>query len=180
MNKILDELKLQDKDENSFLNNLTKIPTKEPRDVMPYTYAIKAFVTDQADLLFLPNDNGYKYLLVIVDIATRTCDAEPLKSKDSESVKEALIKIFKRGIIKQPKGLEVDSGAEFSGAFKTHFERVLRIITKVTGRHRQQSVVETKNHQIGTILNKRMLAEEINNDATSRNWVDIRKKVSNQ
>ena len=31
MNRILDELKLQDKDENSLLNNLTKIPKKEPR-----------------------------------------------------------------------------------------------------------------------------------------------------
>ena len=177
MNKILDELKLSDKDENSLLNNLTKIPKKEPRDVMPYTYAVKAFVTEQADLLFLPNDNGYRYLLVVVDISTRTCDAEPLKSKESESVKKALIKIFKRGIIKQPKRLEVDAGSEFKGAFKAHYDKVLHILTKVSGRHRQQSVVETKNHQIGTILNKRMLAEEINNDATSRHWVDILPKV---
>ncbi len=35
----------------------------------------------QADILHLPNDNGYKYALTVVDIATRYKDAEPLTTK---------------------------------------------------------------------------------------------------
>jgi hypothetical protein len=73
--------------------------------------------------------------------------------------------------------LEVDLGSEFKGDFKTYFERLLDIVVKVAGRHRQQSVVETKNYQIGKILNTRMLAEEINNNVDSRSWVDIVPKV---
>jgi len=34
-------------------------------------------VDHQADLLFLPNDNGYRYALVVTDLATRLSDAEP-------------------------------------------------------------------------------------------------------
>lgn len=35
----------------------------------------------QADLLFLPDDNGYKYALVVVDLGSRLTDAEPIKDK---------------------------------------------------------------------------------------------------
>ena len=35
----------------------------------------------QADILFLPDDTGYKYALTIVDIASRYKQAEPLKKK---------------------------------------------------------------------------------------------------
>jgi hypothetical protein len=174
MNSILKDLNLlTNKKENNTLTNLTKIPPKEPRNVAPHTYAPVKNATQQADLLHLPDDDGYRYLLVVVDIATRLTDAQPLKSKDSEEVKKALIKIYKRKYISKPLRLEVDSGSEFKGVFKTYFDKLFKIITKMVGRHRQQSVVETKNYQIGKILNLRMLAEEINNDEDSHSWVDI-------
>ena len=44
----------------------------------------------QADLLFLPHDRvgrkTYKYALVVVDIASRYKDAEPLTSKESREI----------------------------------------------------------------------------------------------
>ena len=61
MNSILNELGiLQDKKENSLLNNLTRPPPKEPRNMMPHTTASKIFAVEQADLLHLPNDDGYR------------------------------------------------------------------------------------------------------------------------
>ena len=97
MNKILTELKiLSSENENSLVKNLTKTPLKEPNKVMPHTNAPVENATQQADLLFLPNDDGYKYCLVVVDIATRKVDAEPLKTKESKEVKQALQKIYKR------------------------------------------------------------------------------------
>jgi hypothetical protein len=158
---------------NNLLHNLTQTPKKEPYKVAPHTTASKKFATEQADLLFLPDDEGYKYLLVVTDIATRLTDAEPLKSKDSLYVAKAMKKIFKRKILNEPQRLEVDAGSEFKGEFKKSFNKVFNILVKVAGRHRQQSVVENKNYIIGTILNKRMLAEEINNDEESHSWVDI-------
>jgi hypothetical protein len=163
--------------ENNVLNNLTKTPPKEGRDIMPHTMASVAFSTEQVDTLYFANDNGFKYILVIVDVATRLCDAQPMKTRDAKTTVKALEKIFKRGIVKRPKRLEVDQGTEFKGDFDKHFKKFFKILRKEAGRHRQQSVVETKNQQIGKILNARMTAEEINNDATSRNWVDILPKV---
>lgn len=55
-------------------------------------------VSHQADLLHLPDD-GCHYLLVVVDTATRTVDAEPLKTKDSIEVKNATTKIYIAGCI---------------------------------------------------------------------------------
>jgi hypothetical protein len=178
INQILKELDvINNTGENNTLTNLTKTPLKEPNSVMPHTTASQKFATEQADLLFLPEDEGYKYLLVVVDIATRLCDAEPLKSKDSKIVAKALQKIFKRKIIEKPLRLEVDAGKEFKGEFKSMFHKMFKIVEKIAGRHRQQSVVETKNYQIGKILNTRMLAEEINSNEVNRNWVDILPKV---
>ena len=45
------------------------------------------------------------------------------------------------------------------------------MITKLTGRSRQQAVVEARNKTIGAILNTKMLADEIATDVTSREWV---------
>lgn len=162
---------------NNKLDNLTKPPKREPNNVAPHTTANEPFATEQADLLHLPNDDGYRYLLVVTDIATRLTDAEPLKDKTSKNVAKALMKIFKRKILKTPNRLEVDAGSEFQGEFKTAFKNMFNILVKIAGRHRQQSVVEHKNYILGTILNKRMLAEEINNDVESTSWRDILPKV---
>jgi hypothetical protein len=144
---------------------------------MPHTTASKIYSTEQIDSLYMPKDNGYKYILVIVDIATRLMDAEPMKDREAKTTVKALEKIFKRKIVQRPLRLEVDAGREFEGDFEKHFKRFFKIFRKEVGRHRQQAVVETKNYQVGTILNHRMLAEEINNDKVSRNWVDILPKV---
>lgn len=59
--KILKELNLLgDANENNIVKNLRKKPPKEPKDVMPHTYAPTKFSVEQADLLYLPEDDGYK------------------------------------------------------------------------------------------------------------------------
>ena len=54
----------------------------------------------QADLLFLPHDKLprgrkiYKYVLTVVDVASRYKEAEPLTSKDSNEVAKAFQSIL--------------------------------------------------------------------------------------
>jgi hypothetical protein len=68
----------------------------------------------QADLLFMPTDKGYKYMLVVIDNGSRLVDAEPLKSKESKAVVSAFQMIFSRGIVAMPNvRIEVDAGSEF-------------------------------------------------------------------
>ena len=178
LREILSKLNvIKDPHENNVLLNLTKIPKQEPKDIQPTTKAGKENVVDQADLLYLPDDDGYKYLLVCVDIATRKIDCEPLKRHDAKTVRDALKKIYARKIIKQPIRLEVDDGSEFKGEFKKYFQKILTIITKVAHRSRQQAVVESKNGVIGEVLNTAMLGDEVNNDATSKKWVYLLKDM---
>jgi IS30 family transposase len=131
----------------------------------------------QADLLFLPNDNGFKYCLVVVDLATRITDAQPLKNKTSKDVLEAMKKIYKGKYLKTPHYLEVDAGAEFKDVFEKYFKTRLTLRVKEAGRHQQQSVVETRNALLGRTLNKRMVAQEINTGEQSNEWVKFLPKV---
>ena len=76
----------------------------------------------QADLLFLPDDTirrlTYKYALVVVDIASRYKDAEPLTSKKLKEVAKAFEKIYSRKL-NWPEVLMVDPGREFMGNVTT-------------------------------------------------------------
>lgn len=159
------------------IEDLTKKPLKEPKDVMPHTYSPIKFSVEQIDTLFLPSDHGYKYLLVVVDIATRLTDAEPMKSKSAEATKNALLKIYHRKILNMPHYLEADQGTEFKSTFKTYFEQYTNITYKLTGRSRQLAVVEAKNHILGTLLNKKMLSDEVATGKQSKAWVKVLPEV---
>lgn len=64
--------------------NLTKTPGGDID--RPHEFVAAPDAVHQADVLFLPNDDGYKYLLVVVDVATRLTDAYPMKFKNQQSV----------------------------------------------------------------------------------------------
>ena len=127
----------------------------------------------QADLLFLPTDNGFKYALVVVDVGTRLCDAEPLSEKKSEIVVTALKKIYARKIISWPMEMMTDSGKEFEGKFKQLMnEKKINHQYAFPGRHRQMSIVESTNKVIGKGLFLRMNAQELLTGHTSREWIE--------
>ena len=50
----------------------------------------------QADLIYMPIDKGYKYILTVVDIASKVIDAQPLKDRSSDDVIYGFDKIFSR------------------------------------------------------------------------------------
>jgi hypothetical protein len=129
--------------------------------------------THQADLLFLPTDDGYHYALVVVDAATRKTDSEPLKNKTAADVLDAFKKIYARGILKFPKQLETDPGTEFKGAVKKYFnDKGAYVRYGLPGRHRMQALVEKKNQTIGTALLKRQTAQELLTGEPSKEWVE--------
>lgn len=157
---------------NQQLHNLYKTPIKDKGPNMPTFQVLKPNTVHQADLLFLPNDEGYKYLLVVVDGFNKKIDAEPLKHKKAQDVKTAFEKIYNRNILDLPKRMEVDDGKEFKGIVKTYFENndVFVRVAKPQ-RHRQQALVERKNQDIGESLFKKMTAEELLTGDINREWV---------
>lgn len=159
---------------NEQIYNLYKKPTPEKGDDMPRFQVFKEGEFQQADILYLPEDKGFKYCLVVVDNASRRFDAEPVKILSSKSVLDTIKKIYKRPYVKMPESrLEVDAGKEFQGEFKKYFnDNDVEIRVAKTGRSRQQALVERKNFSIAKLLFFRMTAQELATDEPSTEWVE--------
>ena len=134
--------------------------------------------THQYDLLYLPHDKykgkTYKYALVGVDVGSRLCDAEPLTTKTSKEVLEAVIKMYKRNKINMPYNkINVDSGTEFKNEFAKYFiNKNVNVVVGMPNRHRQVALVEARNGEIGNYLLKRMVAQELKTGEPSHEWVE--------
>jgi hypothetical protein len=76
--------------EKTIVDNLTEIPQKEKGVNMPITDVFADNNTHQIDLLFLPEDNGYNYALVCVDLASKYIGAKELKGKTPAETLKAL------------------------------------------------------------------------------------------
>ncbi len=166
------------------VDELLKKPVKDNRINMPHFQPKGPGITQQADLLFLPDDNGYKYALVVIDVGSKKVDAEPLTAKDQHTVLWGFKEIYKRKILKIPSySLEVDNGTEFGGVVKDWFvynqdHHILVRVAK-TGRHRQQGLVERANQAIGKALFRRMDAQELLTGQQSKEWTeDLPKLIS--
>lgn len=106
------------------VDELYKKPKKEKGKNMPsFSYESDGY-EQQADLLYLPNDQGYQYALVVVDQGDRKTDAEPLKDRSSKTVIKALKTIYARKIINKGLTIKVDAGSEFNGDFKTELAKL--------------------------------------------------------
>ena len=91
----------------------------------------------QADLLYLPIDDGYMYGLTVVDTGSRLTDCEPIRDKKAITVLNAIKKIYDRGILKIPEvSLEVDAGSEF----KTYFLNILKIKILISELHKLEDL----------------------------------------
>ena len=164
----------------SGLTNTTKIDKflKEPRRDRGKSAAIIDVPTKssihQADLLRLPEDNSFKYALVVVDAGNRACDAEPMKTTSSKETVRAITKIYKRKYLDEPiLQIATDKGSEFKGAFKQWTDSK-GIILKYgrTGRTRQQALPERYNYVISRAIQRRQLAKELITDNPSLDWVE--------
>jgi len=176
------------------LNQLFAIPKKEPTKLSAHIYNFEEDNTHQADILFLPHDTvgkkKYAYALIVVDVATGDTDGEPLLFQEgwngptSEDVSQAIVKIYKRKILKKPKLLVTDSGQEFQDEpFQEFLEKnVIGWKKAVGGRHRQVGMVERRNYTIGRAIMMRQHAESMITQQETRHWVkyfpDLMKAVN--
>ena len=132
----------------------------------------------QADLLFLPHDKAgrrtYKYALTLVDVASRFKAAEPLASKESKEIAEALVRIYKRGPLKWPKLLQVDPGREFMGSVNQLLAKhQVEVRRGRVDTHRDQGIVERFNRTLAERLFGHQYAQEmlLSSGERSREWV---------
>jgi Integrase core domain len=156
--------------------NLYVKPRKEKKSERPRVIVWIANAVQQADLLPMPTDpENERHILTVVDVATRTVDAEPLKSKQADAVLKAFKAIYKRGGLKPPSvRLEVDNGGEFKSVVWNYFVKKIGVHVKYgkPGRHKQQCYAECANGLIGKALHQRMSAQEMLTGEPSREWID--------
>jgi Integrase core domain len=164
-----------------FTQKLLKAPKKDKGLNAPKFYGTKPNAVHQADLLFLPTDKGFKYLLVVVDVATKKIDALPLRTKSASTVKTAFVKIYNGKVLKMPQRIEIDPGTEFKSQVADYFEDndVFMRVGK-PGRHRQQAIVERVNQSLGTAIFLIQLEKELKTGKNSRLWLHLYKPIIEQ
>lgn len=129
-----------------------------------------------ADLLILPTTKfGYRYLFVIVDLATDEFDIEPMKTKDPISALNAMRNCFKRNYIRPTfASTTTDGGSEFKGVFHSWlYNNSILHKTTMSGRHTQTSSVDNLCRQLSRIINGFMNAQEVATGKISKNWLPV-------
>ena len=158
---------------NTELNQLYKKPVPETGKYMPISQVFEKDIYYQADVLYMPEDDGYKYMLVCVDMFDGTVDAQPIKQVNPENVLKAFKEIFKRKYLNYPEFITFDKGQEFESEdiVKYFKSNGTNIKYALTGRSRQLANVERANQKIATILFKRMASQELITGETDKHWV---------
>lgn len=172
------ELGLIEPNKNNTITNLYKKVQKLPPDIQPHIKTGVKGKVYQADILYLPHDNEFKYCLVVVDTFDNSCDAEPLKTRESGEVAKALQKIFKRKYLKTPVRIQCDAGNEFKGDVKKYCaDNGITLYYSRQGRHKQTGLVEYFNKILGEMLFKTMLVNELNYEQENTSWTDDLPKI---
>ena len=159
--------------ESHLIKDLMQVPKKDVKNNIPHHISFKKDVTHQLDLLFLPSDNGYKYALTVIDVYQKTADAEPIKSKTSKAVVDALKKIYSRSYLNKPTiFFQVDSGTEFISEFTKYAEQnQIAIRRALPNRHRQQAVIEALNGTIARVIFELQNIEELGTRKVNKKWI---------
>ena len=136
------------------------------------------FEVDQAYLLFLPHDRvrqtTFRFALMVVDVASRYKEAEPLTSKTATEVADGLARIYKRSPLRWPKLLQVDPGRRIMGSVSQllakHSVQVRRSRVDI---HRDQGIVERFNRTLAERLFGHQYAQEMRPPSGERSteWV---------
>ena len=132
----------------------------------------------QLDLLFLPTTKqGYKYCVVIVDLANDEFDIEAIKNKNPTDILKAVEKMKKRKYIKLKNNagqtVSTDSGTEFKGAFGTYlFNHSIFHKVAQPNRHIQMANVERLNGILGGLFNGYMNNKEQETNKIYKEWTN--------
>lgn len=160
-------------------NNYKKLlPIREPK--MKDHYNVLANDYYQMDLMEMTPDNEYKYILNIVNMKTRICDVQPMKTKEGDGVLKAFVDILKRNvIIFYPKLIYCDNGGEFiNNRFKNYCASVgIGLVFTRPGNHKQNAIVEASNNIFKKILLRYLSVKSYEKNEYVDDWVEVLFKV---
>jgi hypothetical protein len=168
------------KRKSSVIDQLYTRPKKDVDGDNPTFPHIDKNYSHQMDLLYLPNDNGYKYCLVVVDQGSRLLDCIELEDRTSGDIASALKQLYaKSKYLSKPFIVVTDAGKEFLGDFDYELKKIGIKHHKVvkSGRHRMVSLAERKNQTIGKIVHKILNQVQLTSGNPSSKWVSFLKPI---
>ena len=128
------------------------------------------FDADLASFISYADENdGYKYLLVVIDIFSRYGWVQPLKDKGSNEVVKAFDKILTEG--RKPKRLRTDAGREFTNNSFQEYLKTKKIIHFTTHSEKQANYVERFIKTLKSKLYRYMV------EKNSARYIDILQKI---
>jgi hypothetical protein len=168
-------------DKNKMSVKMLEAPTIRKNEHSTYAVPTK-FSVVQADLIYIKEESqGYKYILTVVDVASRKMDAIPLKGRTHKHVIAGFEKVWKRkNIIRdQVKHLVTDPGSEFrNGVFHDYMEdQGITVRHTMNARKNQTGIVEYYNGIIMKNLGLKMTSEELDNDHDYSDWAQDLEKI---
>lgn len=129
----------------------------------------------QMDLLFLPEDHGYKYLLTVIDVGSRMIDGFPLKDKKPKSIIQGLNQIYKKSpYLTKPTFIKSDSGKEFNNQDVKAFLKKEKIGISFShpGVHYQTGLVERSvNLLVGKAIFYAQNSKELKTKKPNTEWI---------
>ena len=154
----------------------TKADTKQK-----YNKFITAVVPEEdfnymSDLIEMPTTSkGFKWILVVLDLATNVFDIEPMQNKEAVSTLNAFKKIVKRGMLILPEiSFKTDGGSEFKGAFQKYLtEHGIMHKTAKAYRKQQMGPVEGLNTTVARILMTYLNDKSMEKGKDYSDWTDI-------
>lgn len=140
---------------------------KFPRRRVRVQFVDETWGMDLVDLQKLNGQNdGYRYILSVIDIFSKYAWAVPVKNKSGNSVFNAFTKIINDSA-RQPKNIWVDEGTEFYNSTFTKWLNKNGVKIYSTYEDFHNSVVERFNRTLKTKMWKRFTAEN------TRRWIDM-------
>jgi hypothetical protein len=155
--------------------------TKSDRKQKKYNKFIAGIVPEanwnyMSDLIELPTTSEkYKWLLVVIDLATNLFDIEPMKNKEASTTLQGFKNIIKRKILLMPEvSLKTDGGTEFKGSFNKYIsDHGIWHSTAHPYHKKQMAPVEGMNRVIGRLLMNYLNDKTLESGLDYFNWTDI-------
>lgn len=125
----------------------------------------------QIDILYLPNDNGFKYLLNVIDLFDSRCDAIALKQQGMENLVQALQHLYDNSMnIVKPKLIQADQ--QFNNNYFKDWcnENDINYKFSDTNNHLAMSHVERLNKTLGTWLHQLQVEKEAQTGEVNTEW----------
>jgi len=133
------------------------------------------------DLIYMPENENYEYILVVLDLWSKQFDLEPMKNRSASTTLKHFKKMLSRSYItkKNMRTMASDNGGEFLREFgKFLKDNSIYHKTANPGRHKQLQPIDGIIHQIMRVLNGKMIADELETGVSSSKWVAIIKDVT--